>query len=181
VRLRRRRQAVAEGLDGAPRIDESPKMTHDCKRCGTTMLFAALNVLDGSVIGRCMQQHRHEEFIRFLDDVERAVPADKRIEAVVDNYATHKHPKMKAWLERHPRWTFHFTPTSGSWLNAVENFFSVLTRKRIRRGSFHSIVDLQAAIRRYLAEHNAEPKPFVWTASAASILAKLDRLPARSV
>jgi len=156
-------------------------MTHDCKRCGTTTLFAALNVLDGSVIGRCMQQHRHEEIIRFLNDVERAVPADKRIEAVVDNYATHKHPKVKAWLERHPRWTFHFTPTSGSWLNAVENFFSVLTRKRIRRGSFHSIVDLQAAIKRYLAEHNAEPKPFVWTASAASIVAKLDRLPARSV
>jgi transposase len=156
-------------------------MTHDCKRCGATTLFAALNVLDGSVIGRCMQQHRHEEFIRFLNDVERAVPADKRIEAVVDNYATHKHPEVKAWLERHPRWTFHFTPTSGSWLNAVENFFSVLTRKRIRRGSFHSIVDPQAAIRRYLAEHNAEPKPFVWTASAASILAKLDRLPARSV
>ena len=156
-------------------------MTHDDKRHGTTTLFAALNVLDGSVIGRCMQQHRHEEFIRFLNDVERAVPAGKLIEAVVDNYATHKHPKVKAWLERHPRWTFHFTPTSGSWLNAVENFFSVLTRKRIRRGSFHSIVDLQAAIKRYLAEHNAEPKPFVWTAAAASILAKLDRLPARSV
>ncbi len=156
-------------------------MTHDYKRHGTTTLFAALNVLDGSVIGRCMQQHRHEEFIRFLNDVERAVPAGKLIEAVVDNYATHKHPKVKAWLERHPRWTFHFTPTSGSWLNAVENFFSVLTRKRIRCGSFHSIVDLQAAIKRYLAEHNAEPKPFVWTASAASILAKLDRLPARSV
>ncbi len=109
-------------------------MTHDYKRHGTTTLFAALNVLDGSVIGRCMQQHRHEEFIRFLNDVERAVPAGKLIEAVVDNYATHTHPK-KAWLERHPRWTFHFTPTSGSWLNAVENFFSVLTRKRIRRGS----------------------------------------------
>jgi transposase len=156
-------------------------MTHDYKRHGTTTLFAALNVLDGSVIGRCMQQHRHDEFIRFLNDVERAVPAGKLVEAVIDNYATHKHPKVKAWLERHPRWTFHFTPTSGSWLNAVENFFSVLTRKRIRRGSFHSIVDLQAAIKRYLAEHNAEPKPFVWTASAASILAKLDRLPARSV
>ena len=152
-------------------------MTHDYKRHGTTTLFAALNVLDGTVIGRCMQQHRHEEFIRFLNDVERAVPAGKLIEAVVDNYATHKHPKVRAWLARHPRWTFHFTPTSGSWLNAVENFFSVLTRKRIRRGSFHSIVDLQAAIKRYLAEHNAEPKPFVWTASAASILAKLDRLP----
>jgi len=156
-------------------------MTHDYKRHGTTTLFAALNVLDGTVIGRCMQQHRHEEFIRFLNDVERAVPADRKVEAVVDNYATHKHPKVKAWIERHPRWTFHFTPTSGSWLNAVESFFSVLTRKRIRRGSFHSIVDLQASIKRYLAEHNANPKPFVWTASAASIAAKLDRLPARSV
>ena len=156
-------------------------MTHDYKRHGTTTLFAALNVLDGTVIGRCMQRHRHEEFIRFLNAVEREVPAGKLIEAVVDNYATHKHPKVKAWLARHPRWTFHFTPTSGSWLNAVENFFSALTRKRIRRGSFHSIVDLQAAINRYLAEHNADPKPFVWTASAASILAKLDRLPAASV
>ena len=152
-------------------------MTHDYKRHGTTTLFAALNVLDGSVIGRCMQQHRHEEFIRFLNDVKRTIPTGKLIEAVVDNYATHKHPKVKAWLERHPRWTFHFTPTLGSWLNAVESFFSVLTRKRIRRGSFHSLVDLQAAIKRYLAEHNAEPKPFVWTASAASILAKLGRLP----
>jgi transposase len=156
-------------------------MTHDYKRHGTTTLFAALNVLDGKVIGRCMQQHRHEEFIRFLNDVERAVPPGKLVEAVVDNYATHKHPKVRAWLARHPRWTFHFTPTSGSWLNAVENFFSVLTRKRIRRGSFHSIVDLQAAIKRYLAQHNVEPKPFVWKASAASILAKLDRLPASSV
>jgi transposase len=156
-------------------------MTHDYKRHGTTTLFAALNVLDGKVIGRCMQRHRHEEFIRFLNDVERAVPPGKLIEAVVDNYATHKHPKVRAWLARHPRWTFHFTPTSGSWLNAVENFFSVLTRKRIRRGSFNSIVDLQAAIKRYLAEHNVEPKPFVWTASAASILAKLNRLPASSV
>jgi transposase len=138
-------------------------------------------VLDGSLIGRCMQRHRNEEFIRFLNAIERAVPADKRIEAVVDNYATHKHPKVRDWLARHPRWTFHFTPTAGSWLNAVETFFSALTRKRIRRGSFHSIVDLQAAIKRYLAEHNAEPKPFVWTASAASILAKLGRLPAASV
>jgi len=138
-------------------------------------------VLDGKAIGRCMQQHRHEEFIRFINEVERAVPAGKRIEAVVDNYATHKHPKVKAWLERHPRWTFHFTPTSGSWLNTVENFFSVLTRKRIRRGSFHSLVDLQAAIERHLTEHNGEPKQFVWTASATSILAKLDRLSARTI
>jgi len=156
-------------------------MTHDYKRHGTTTLFAALDVLQGKVIGRCMQRHRHEEFIRFLNAVEREVPAGKAIEAVVDNYVTHKHPKVQAWLKRHPRWTFHFTPTSASWLNAVENFLSALTRKRIRRGSFHSIVDLQAAIKRYLAEHNANPKPFLWTASAASILAKLDRLPVASV
>ena len=102
------------------------------------------------------------------------------IEAIVDNYATHKHPKVKAWLARHPRWTFHFTPTSGSWLNAVETFFSALTRQRIRRGSVHSIVSLQAAINRYLDERNARPTPFVWTASTASILAKLDRLPVPS-
>ena len=132
-------------------------MTHDYKRHSTTTLFAALNVLDGSAIGCCMQQHRHEEFIRFLNDVERAVPAGKLIEAVVDNYATHKHPKVKAWLERHPRWTFHFTPTSESWLSAVETFFSVLIRKRIRRGSFHSIVDLQTAINAMLrAQRRAE-------------------------
>jgi transposase len=149
-------------------------MTHDYVRHGTTTLFAALNVLDGTVIGCCMQRHRHEEFIRFLNAVEREIPAGKLVHAVVDNYATHKHPKVKAWLERHPRWTFHFTPTSGSWLNAVETFFSALTRKRIRRGSFHSLVDLQAAINRYLAEHNADPKPFVWTAMPAAIIAKLD-------
>lgn len=148
-------------------------MTHDYTRHGTTTLFAALNVLDGTVIGRCMQRHRHEEFIRFLNAVEREIPAGKLIHAVVDNYATHKHPKVKRWLARHPRWTFHFTPTAGSWLNAVETFFSALTRKRIRRGSFHSIVDLQAAINRYLAEHNGDPKPFIWTASPAAILAKL--------
>jgi transposase len=155
-------------------------MTHDYKRHGTTTLFAALNVLEGTVIGRCMQRHRHEEFIRFLNAVERTVPAGRIIEAIVDNYATHKHPKVKAWLARHPRWTFHFTPTSGSWLNAVETFFSALTRQRIRRGSFHSIVNLQAAINQYLDERNAEPRPFVWTASAASILAKLARLPVPS-
>jgi transposase len=125
---------------------------HDYKRHGTTTLFAALNVLEGKVIGRCMQRHRHEGFIRFRNAVDREVPAAKTIEAIVDNYATHKHPKVQAWLKRHLRWTFHFTPTSASWLNAVENFFFALTRKRIRRASFHSIVDLQAAINRYLAE-----------------------------
>jgi transposase len=156
-------------------------MTHDYKRHGTTTLFAALSVLDGTVIGRCMQRHRHLEFIRFLNTVERYVAADKPIHVVLDNYATHKHPKVLAWLVRHPRWTFHFTPTSASWLNAVENFFSKMTRQRIRRGVFHSIANLQSAINAYLAEHNANPKPFVWTQSADAILAKLDRCPVPSV
>ena len=154
---------------------------HDYKRHGTTTLFAAFNVLDGVVLGRCMHKHTHQEFIRFLNAVERAVPAGKLVHAILDNYATHKHPKVQAWLIRHTRWTFHFTPTSGSWLNAVENFFSVLTRKRLRRGVFCSIVDLQAAINRYLDEHNLDPKPFVWTKPASDILAKLTRLPVPSV
>ena len=148
---------------------------------GTTTLFAALNTLDGIVLGRCMQRHRHQEFIRFLNAVERAVPAGKLVHAIVDNYATHTHPKVKTWLARHPRWTFHFTPKSGSWLNAVEGFFSKLTRQRLKRGVFRSIVDLQAAINRYLNEHNGDPKPFVWTKPADDILARLNRLPAPSV
>ena len=149
---------------------------HDYVRHGTTTLFAALDVLDGTVIGRCMARHRHQEFLRFLNAIERAVPAGKVIHAILDNYGSHKHPKVKAWLARHPRWTFHFTPQSGSWLNAVETFFSALTRRRIRRGAFHSIVDLQAAINRYIAEHNADPKPFIWTKPADQTLAKLTRL-----
>jgi len=113
---------------------------------GTTILFAALNVLDGTVLGRCMQRHRHQEFIGFLNTVEAAVPAGKLVHVILDNYGTHKHSRVMAWLERHPRWTFHYTPTSGSWLNAVETFFSSMTRRRLRRGVFHSLVDLQAAI-----------------------------------
>ncbi len=155
-------------------------MTHDYKRHGTTTLFAALNVLEGTVLGRCMQKHRHQEFIRFLNAVERAMPPGQTIHAIADNYATHKHPKVRAWLARHPRWTFHFTPTSASWINAVEGFFSALTRRRLKRGVFHSIVDLQAAINRYVAEHNQNPKPFVWTKPADTILAKIDRLPVPS-
>jgi transposase len=143
---------------------------------GTTTLFAALNVLDGTVIGRCMQRHRHQEFVRFLNAVEAAVPAGKLIHAILDNYATHRHAKVRAWLARHPRWTFHYTPTSGSWLNAVETFFSAMTRRRLRRGVFRSLVDLQAAINRYLAEHNANPKPFTWTATPVGIIAKLNTL-----
>ena len=155
-------------------------MTHDYKRHGTTTLFAALNVLDGTVMGRCMQRHRHQEFIRFLNLIEREVPAGKVIHVILDNYAPHKHAKVRAWLARHPRWTFHFTPTSGSWLNAVEGFFSKLTRQRLKRGVFCSVVELQAAINRYLEEHNTDPKPFRWTKSADTILAKIERIPVPS-
>ncbi len=175
-------QALDRTQPGLPlKPGKCATMTHDYKRNGTTTLFAALNVLDGAVIGRCMQQHRHQEFIRFLNAVENEVPMSKVIHAIMDNYGTHKHPKVKAWLSRHPRWVFHFTPTSASWLNAVEGFFSVLTRRRIRRGAFRSVVDLQAAINRYIREHNDDPKPFVWTKPADTILDKISRLPALSV
>lgn len=155
--------------------------THDYKRNGTTTLFAALNILDGTVIGQCMQKHRHQEFLRFLNTVEREVPAGKVIHVILDNYATHKHPKVLAWLKRHPRWTFHFTPTSSSWLNAVENFFSVLTRRRIRRGVFHSIIALKTAINNYIQEHNRAPKPFRWTKPADKILEEIERINVPSV
>ena len=150
-------------------------MTHDYKRHGTTTLFAALNVLDGSVIGRCMQRHRHQEFIRFLNAVEAEVPAGKLVHAVLDNYATHKHPKVLEWLARHPRWTFHFTPTSASWLNAVEGFFAKLAKRRLKRGVFHSLVSLQAAIRRFVADTNDNPVPFRWTKDPDSIIAAVRR------
>jgi hypothetical protein len=143
-------------------------MTHDYKRHGTTTLFAALNVLDGKIIGRCMQRHRHQEFIRFLNVTEAAVPKGKATHAIVHNYATHKHPKVKAWLARHPRWTFHFTPTSASWLHAVEGFLARLAKRRLKRGVFCSVVELQAAINRFLAEANLDPRPFRWTKTRIS-------------
>ena len=155
-------------------------MTHDYKRHGTTTLFAALNILDGTVVGRCMPRHTHQEFIKFLAAVERAVPAGKIIHAIADNYATHKHPKVREWLADHPRWVFHFTPTSASWINAVEGFFSVITRRRIRRGVFTSVAHLQGAIRSYIHEHSRSPKPFVWTKPAHVILTKISRLPVAS-
>jgi transposase len=155
-------------------------MTPDYERHGTTTLFAALNVLDGTVLGRCMQRHRHQEFIRFLNMVEANVPTGKLIHVILDNYAAHKHPKVRAWLARHPRWVFHFTPTSASWLNAVETFFSVLTRRRLKRGDFCSLIDLQSAINCYIAEHNDRPRPFVWTKTAEAILTKISRQPERS-
>src|SRR3954452_7620474 len=169
-------QALDRTQPGLPlKPGKAGTMTHDYVWHGTTTLFAALNVLDGTVIGRCMQRHRHQEFIRFLNAVEAAVPAGKVVHAVVDNYATHKHPKVMAWLERHPRWTFHFTPTAASWLNAVEGLFAKLTRRRLRRGTFGSLVELQAAIKRFLAETNADPRPFVWTARPEHILEKVRR------
>ncbi len=133
-------------------------------------------MLDGTVIGRNMQRHRHQEFIRFLNTVEAAVPPGKQVHAILDNYAAHKHPKVRAWLDRHPRWTFHFVPTSCSWLNAVEGFFAKLSKRRLSRGVFHSIVDLQAAINRFVREYNAEsPKPFVWKANPDDIIAARNR------
>ena len=144
---------------------------HDYKRHGTTTLFAALNVLEGTVFGKNMQRHRHQEFIRFLNALEREIPAGKVVHAILDNYAAHKTPEVRRWLERHPRWTFHFTPTSSSWLNAVEGFFAKLSRRRLKHGVFCSVTDLQAAINRFVAEHNENPKPFVWRADPAEIIA----------
>jgi transposase len=157
-------------------------VTHDYVRHGTTTLVAALNVLDGTVVGRCMQRHRHQEFLRFfLNAVEAAVPAGKLVHAILDTdaakptSAAHKHPKVLAWLARHPRWTFHSTPTSCSWLNAVEGFFATLTKRRLRRGSFASLAELQGTIKRYLQQHNTDPKPFVWTAEPDGIIEKVRR------
>jgi transposase len=150
-------------------------MTHDYKRHGTTTLFAALNVLDGKLIGRCMQRHRNQEFVRFLNAIERVIPAGKVIHVVLDNYAAHKHPNVRKWLARHPRWTFHFTPTSCSWLNAVEGFFAKLTRRRLKRGVFHSLVALQQAINRFIDHHNQQPRPFTWKADPKEIIAAAKR------
>ena len=169
-------QALDRTQPGLPmKKGRAGTMTHDYKRHGTTTLFAALNLLDGTIIGRNMQRHRHQEFIRFLNAIEAQVPAGKVIHAIVDNYATHKHPKVRAWLANHPRWTFHFTPTSASWLNAVEGFFAKLTRRRLKRGVFRSVIDLQAAINRFVEETNADPKPFVWTADPNRVLVAVKR------
>ncbi|MFH1087947.1 MAG: IS630 family transposase [Chloroflexota bacterium] len=148
-------------------------MTHDYKRHGTTTLFAALNVLEGWVIGECMPRHRHQEFLRFLRRLDRELPKDLGLHLIVDNYGTHTQAKVKQWLARHPRFTLHFTPTSSSWLNLVERWFRELTEKRVRRGSFCSVSELIAAIEEYLAAANADPKPFVWHASVQAILDKI--------
>ena len=150
-------------------------MTHDYKRHGTTTLFAALDVLTGTVIGSCLPRHRHQEFLTFLRKIDRAVPKGLTVHLILDNYATHKHPEVKAWLGKHPRFSLHFTPTSSSWLNLVERWFRELTDKALRRGVFHSVPDLIAKIEDYLNAHNAKGSTFVWTATAEDILAKVAR------
>jgi transposase len=169
-------QALDRTQPGLPmKKGRAGTMTHDYKRNGTTTLFAALNVLDGTVIGRNMQRHRHQEFIRFLNAIEAEVPTGKVVHVILDNYAAHKHPKVRQWLSRHIRFTFHFTPTSCSWLNAVEGFFAKLTKQRLKRGVFRSVTDLQAAINRFLEEHNHASKPFTWTADPDKIIAAVRR------
>ena len=150
-------------------------MTHDYKRHGTTTLFAALNLLEGKVIGSCLPRHRHQEFLFFLRKLDREFSPDLDLHLVVDNYGTHTHPKVKAWLEKHPRFQLHFVPTSSSWLNLIERWFREITQKRIRRGVFTSVSELIAAIEDYLRVYNENPRPFVWTASVDSILEKVRR------
>jgi hypothetical protein len=150
-------------------------MTHDYKRNGTTTLFAALNVAEGKLIGTCMAQHRHQEWIKFLKQIDEQTPAELDLHLIADNYATHKHPKVLAWLKRHPRFHMHFTPTSSSWLNMVERWFREITDKRIRRGVFHSVDQLIDAITAYIDQHNQQPEAFVWTAGVEAILDKVRR------
>jgi transposase len=169
-------QALDRTQPGLPmKKGRAGTMPHDYKRNGTTTLFAALNVLDGTIIGRNMQRHRHQEFIRFLNTIDAEVPAGKLVHVILDNYAAHKHPKVRTWLDRHERFTFHFTPTLCSWLNAVEGFFAKLSKRRLKRGVFRSVADLQAAINRFLAETNLSPKPFTWTADPDKIIAAVKR------
>jgi transposase len=150
-------------------------MTSDYKRNGTTTLFAALNINNGEVYGECEQKHRHQEWLKFLGKIDDTVPEDKQIHIICDNYATHKHAKVKRWLELHPRFHVHFTPTSSSWLNMVERFFRDLTQNHIRRGIFKDLEQLIMGIGDYIDGHNKNPKPFIWTAKASDILAKVSR------
>lgn len=164
-----RTQPVMPLREGIPE-----RQTHDYVRHGTTTLFAALNVLDGSVIGECLPRHRHTEFLKFMRKVDRETPKDKDIHIILDNYGTHKHPKVKQWFAARPRYHLHYTPTGASWLNLVERFFAEITRKRIRRGTFLSVKELEQAIYKYLKRHNKSPRPFRWTASANHIIEKVN-------
>ncbi len=169
-------QALDRTQPGLPlKKGRSSTMTHDDVRHGTTTLFAALNVADGKVIGTCQPRHRHQEWLKFLKLIEQQTPPDRQLHLILDNYATHQHPKVKAWLAKHPRFHLHFTPTSASWLNMVERFFRDLTTKRLRRGVFHSVPELVSALEDYLSLHNQAPAPFIWTAKANDILMKVKR------
>jgi transposase len=173
-------QALDRTQPGLPlKKGRAATMTHDYKRNGTTTLFAALNVLDGQVIGQCQPRHTHAEWLKFLRQIDRETPKDKTLHLIADNYATHKHPAVQKWLNKHPRFHMHFTPTSASWLNMVERFFRDITTERLRRGVFTSVPELIAAIDDYIANHNTNPKPFIWTKSARDILQKVIRANSR--
>jgi len=173
-------QALDRTQPGLPmKKGRAGTMTHDYKRNGTTTLFAALNVLDGRVIGQCQQHHTHVEWLKFLHQIDRETPKGKTLHLIADNYATHKHPVVQAWLAKHPRFNMHFTPTSASWLNMVERFFRDISENRLRRGVFTSVPELVNAIDGYIAHHNVKPKPFVWTKSARDILQKVIRANSR--
>ena len=174
-------QALNRTQPGLPmKAGRCATLTHDYKRNGTTTLFAALNMLDGKIIGECMARHRHQEFLKFLRRLDRELPSHLALHLVVDNYGTHKHPKVKKWLQRHRRFHLHFTPTSSSWLNLIERWFAALTEKRLRRGSFFSVAELIQAIEEYLQETNCQPKSFIWTATVQKILEKINRCKAIS-
>lgn len=169
-------QALDRTQPGLPlKKGRAGTQTHDYKRNGTTTLFAALNLLDGTVIGECMPRHRHQEFLRFLNRLDRETPRDRPLHLILDNYQTHKHPKVKAWLKRHPRFHLHFIPTSSSWLNLIERWLREITVKAIRRGAFPSVPALVKAIYDYIDHNNSNPSPFVWTATAEQIIEKVDR------
>jgi transposase len=173
-------QALDRTQPGLPlKKGRAATMTHDYKRNGTTTLFAALNVLDGRVIAQCEPRHRHNEWLKFLRRIDRETAQDKDVHLICDNYATHKHPRVKRWLAQHSRFHVHFTPTSASWLNMVERFFRDLTENRLRRDSFASVPDLIKTIDHYIAHHNHNPKPFIWTKSARDILQKVIRANSR--
>jgi transposase len=169
-------QALNRTQPGLPmKRGRAGTMTHDYKRHGTTTLFAALNTLDGTVISMCQDRHRHEEWLKFLRLIDRKTPKRLELHLIADNYSAHKHPDVQAWLLEHPRFVMHFTPTSASWLNMVERFFRDISENRIKRQSFASVDDLEQTIAHYIELHNKNPKPFIWTASAADILAKVSR------
>ena len=169
-------QALDRSQPGLPwKKGRCGTMTHDYKRHGTTTLFAAMNTQDGTVIDVCMPQHRHQEWIKFLNLIQRRTPQDKELHLIMDNYSAHKHPEVQQWLAQHPRFHIHFTPTSSSWLNMVERFFRDLTDKCVRRGVFHNVRELEQSLRQYIDRHNQKPKPFLWTAQARDILEKVKR------